>query len=67
MNNRVGWPVVVLLLALLAAGVYAYYRFVFMAPVSPINTASDIPPRKPGDDKPATPPPGMVVPGTIKR
>jgi hypothetical protein len=67
MNQRVGWPVVLVLVALLATGLYAYYRYVFLAPQAPINTAADIPARQPGDDKPATPPSGMVVPGTIKR
>ena len=67
MNQRVGWPVVVLLFALLAAGLYAYYKKVFTAGPTPINTAADIPPRKPGDDKPATPPPGVRVPGQVPR
>lgn len=67
MNQRVGWPVVVLLLAILAVGLYAYGKRVLSAGPAPIDTAADIPPRKPGDDKPATPPPGMRVPGQIKR
>jgi hypothetical protein len=67
MKQNVGWPVVLLLFIVLAAGIYAYYRFIFSRPAAPINTAADIPPRRPGDDKPATPPPGVVVPGTIKR
>lgn len=67
MNKQVGWPVVLLLLAVLAAGLYAYYKYVFERPPAPIDTRADIPPRRPGDEKPAPPPPGVRVPGTIKR
>ncbi len=67
MNRRVTWPVVVLVLVLLLGGLYAYYRFVFDQANPPINTAADIPPRKPGDDKPAAPPPGVQVPGSMRR
>ncbi|NLH99783.1 MAG: hypothetical protein GX446_09880 [Chthonomonadales bacterium] len=67
MNQRVGWPVAVVLFALLAAGLYAYYRYVFAPGPPTINVSSEIPPKQPGDDKPATPPPGVRVPGQIKR
>jgi hypothetical protein len=67
MNKRVGWPVVALVLVLLVVGLYAYYHFVFVRSYPPINTAADIPPRKPGDLKPAAPPPGVQVPGSMRR
>lgn len=67
MNKQVGWPVILLLLAILAAGLYAYYRYVFNAAPAPIDVAGEIPSKKPGDEKPAPPPPGVRVPGTINR
>lgn len=67
MNQRVGWPVLVLVAVLLAGGIYMYAKKIMSLGPTPVDTAANVPPRQPGDDKPAQPPPGMVVPGTIKR
>lgn len=66
MNKSVSWPIVLLVLVLLGIGLYAYGRYVFNRPAT-VDTRADIPPRRPGDDKPATPPPGVQVPGTVPR
>jgi len=67
MDQKVNPLVVALALLALAAAIFGFYRH--YAPTAEIEHpgAADIPPRQPGDDKPATPPPGVTMPGTIRR
>ncbi len=68
MNRNVSLPLVLIVLIALAAGIYVLYaRYANPAPLAHPG-ASDIPPRRPGDEKPVTPPPEAgPVPGAMKR
>jgi hypothetical protein len=67
-NRNVSLPVALIALIALAAGIYVVYaKYANPGPIAHPG-ASDIPPRRPGDDKPVQPPPDAgPVPGAIKR
>jgi len=66
-KQNVSWPVVVLVLAVVAGALAFAYRAYSRSLIIEHPGQSDIPPRKPGDDKLVTPPPGVRVPGTVPR
>lgn len=66
-NKSVSWPVALVVLLVVAGALVFAYRAYSRSLVNTHPGQSDIPPRKPGDDKPATPPLGMRVPGVKPR
>jgi len=67
-NRNVSPPVVLLALVVLAALLFGIYRMTVPA-TQPANPGlADIPPRQPGDDRPAAPPKDAgPAPGTMPR
>jgi hypothetical protein len=68
MDSKVNIPTAIFAVILIIAGVCAVYRFAYMHHQPDYSSVrSQLPPDVPGQDKPLPGPPGMHMPGTLKR
>lgn len=65
MNQKVNTPTIIVALIVLVAVLYGLFRME-TKPATDLSKGL-LPPPLPGQDKPAPPPPGMHMPGKLKR